>query len=570
MPDDQHLTRIQTILERIYGPVRGAEALERIRPLLAAFPVQQSRRPSFFTQEDAVLITYGNSLNRSGQVPLAALADFAARYLRDLFSAVHVLPFFPYSSDDGFSVMDFTAVNPALGSWEDVRRLGRDFALMFDLVVNHISAESDWFDRYLRDEPGYADLALEVDPELALDHVMRPRTTPLLTPFVKTDGRTVYVWTTFSADQVDLNYKSLDVLEKMVDVLLFYVRQGAALIRLDAIAYLWKETETACIHCLQTHDMVRLFRAVLDVVAPDTIIITETNVPHVENISYFGDGRDEAQMVYNFTLPPLLLHTFIQGDATTLAGWAAEGVAAPSPHTTFFNFTASHDGIGVRPLEGILPAAEIDRLVTWTRQHGGDVSCKKNPDGSETPYELNITYVDAVGGVAADDAGRAAAFLASQAIQLVFPGVPGVYIHSLLGSGNWTEGVRQTGRARTINRRPLDLTEVEQELSLPDSLRRRIFTGYAALLRLRRGQPAFHPQAGFAVADCPAAVFGVLRKSDRQTILALTNVTGQAVAVPRPEGTAFLTFDLISGQTVGDGDIRLEPFQSCWLTDKSF
>ncbi|MFP4040970.1 MAG: sugar phosphorylase [Desulfosudaceae bacterium] len=567
--DERNLARIKSILELIYGPARGREALARIKSLLDGFPVQASRRESFVSQDDVVLITYGNSLNRPGQKPLATLGDFARQHLADLFAAIHILPFFPYSSDDGFSVIDFKAVNPELGSWDDINRLSRDFDLMVDLVLNHISARSDWFCRYLHGEDGFKELALEVDPSLDLDHVVRPRVTPLLTAFTRADGKTVHVWTTFSADQIDLNYKSLDVLEKMLDVLLFYVRQGAALIRLDAIAYLWKETETTCIHCVQTHEMVRLFRAVLDRVAPDTVIITETNVPHSENISYFGNGRDEAQMVYNFTLPPLLLHTFVKGEATALARWAKD-LEIPAAGTTYFNFTASHDGIGVRPLEGVLPAEEIARLVRWTRAKGGDVSCKKNSDGSETPYELNITYVDAIGGAGDGAAGRAAAFLASQAIQLVFPGVPGVYIHSLLGSRNWTEGVRQTGRARTINREPLELDRVLAELARPGSPRQAIFTGYADLLRIRRRQPAFHPRAAFTVEDFPPAVFGVTRTADRQTILALTNVTGREIALARPEGAGSLSYDLISGDFLKAGDIHLKPFQSRWLTDNPF
>ncbi len=561
-----HDETIHGILTRIYGPFKAAEAFERIQHLLDGYPVRERKKNDFFSNRDVVLITYGDTLRQAGERPLKTLGRFVRDHLKTAVSGVHILPFFPYSSDDGFSVMDFFAVNPELGGWDDVRALAREFELMVDLVVNHISAESDWFRRYLDREPGFADLAIEVDPDQDLSHVTRPRTTPLLTAFTKADGQTVHVWTTFSADQVDLNFNSLDVLEKMISILLYYVRQGASIIRLDAIAYLWKETDTTCIHCIQTHEMVKLFRAVLDAVAPDVIIISETNVPHHENISYFGNGHDEAQMVYNFTLPPLLLYTFLKQNATDLSAWA-RGFDPPASTTTFFNFTASHDGIGVRPLEGILPPSEIAFLADHVRNSGGDVSCKRNSDGSETPYELNITYVDALNGPDDDDAVRAGRFLAAQAIQLVLPGVPGIYIHSLLGTRNWNEGVRQTGRARTINRRPLSYAEVSAEIETPGTLRHRIFHAYVGMLAVRRQQPAFHPGAAFEVLDVSPQCFAIRRQADSQTIVAVTNVGREPLSLDLSDCGRSCTRDLISGEAITPGAVRLPPFGFLWLTD---
>ena len=212
--------------------------------------------------------------------------------------------------------------------------------------------------------------------------------------------------------------------------------------------------------------MVKLFRAILDLVAPDVMILTETNVPYAENISYFGNGRDEAQMVYNFTLPPLLFYSFVNEDTTVLSDWA-KGLRLESSSNTFFNFTASHDGIGVRPLEGILPSQALDELVEVVKANQGQVSYKRNPDGSDSPYELNITYIDAI--LADKESTRADRFLASQAIQYALPGVPATYIHSLLGSRNWVQGAQQTGRARTINRGKLQLNDVLNEFNDSDS-----------------------------------------------------------------------------------------------------
>ncbi|MDY6830697.1 MAG: sugar phosphorylase, partial [Thermodesulfobacteriota bacterium] len=490
--------------------------------------------------------------------------------LKDAFSAVHVLPFFPYSSDDGFSVIDFYRVDPDLGTWDDIAALGRDFDLMVDLVLNHISAQSPWFSRYLAKEPGFEDLAIEARPGEDLMCVVRPRTTPLLTPFTKADGTTVHVWTTFSADQVDLNYCSVSVLEKMVDVLLFYVGQGATFIRLDAVAFLWKKPGTYCIHLEQTHDMVRLFRTVLDRAAPDTVLVTETNVPHAENISYFGHGGDEAQVVYNFTLPPLLLHAFITENTAALTQWAAT-LELPSDRTTFLNFTASHDGIGVRPLEGILPAAEIDLLVGHTRENGGQVSFRTNPDGTQIPYELNITYLDALGRPGDDDTTRAARLLAALAVQLALPGIPAVYIHTLLGTRNWTDGAKQTGPARTINRRPLDMDDVNQAIDTPGTLRHTLFHAVVDLLRIRRRQPAFHPNAPFDVLFLSSKAFAIKRKCAGQTLFAVTNVSGSPLALllPIETGSPPMT-DLVTGKATPDGALHLKPWQTMWLAARVF
>jgi glycosidase len=379
------LAAIQRILSDVYGEATGKAAFDKIFPIIKRYSDLKRRKRTHFSQEDVFLITYGDTLTKTGEAPLETLYKFAVSRFKDVFSTIHILPFFPFSSDDGFSVVDFFAVDPGLGDWKDIQRMGRKFRLMFDLVLNHVSSKSTWFQNYLDENPYYKDLAIEVDPSTDLSLVTRPRSLPLLTRFDKTSGDPVYVWTTFSADQIDLNYKSVDVLEKMVKVLLFYVKKGATVIRLDAIAYLWKEVGTACIHQRQAHQLVQLFRKILDVAAPDVLLITETNVPHQENVRYFGDGKNEAQMVYNFTLPPLLLYSFIQEDSRALSRWA-ECLRLSSPDNTFFNFTASHDGIGVRPLEGILTRAEIEKLIDIIKENGGGVSYKRNPDGSHSPY----------------------------------------------------------------------------------------------------------------------------------------------------------------------------------------
>ncbi len=563
------MQRIKELLIEIYGSAIGAEAWGRVAPLIENAPRQAGRGEGFFSEKDVVLITYGDSIRREGEAPLQTLHAFAREYLQGVISAVHFLPFFPWSSDDGFSVKDFMTIDPQLGDWEDVGRIGRDFDLMFDYVVNHVSAQSQWFRDYLAEKPGFTDLAIEMDPGLDLSMVTRPRALPLLSEFKKDTGKPVHVWTTFSDDQIDLNYRSLDVLALMLEALILYVAKGARIVRMDAIAYLWKEIGTTCIHLPQTHAMVKLFRAVFDVVAPDAIIITETNVPHAENISYFGNGRDEAQMVYNFTLPPMLFHAFVTGDTGELSHWA-RGLALASPDTTFFNFTASHDGIGVRPLEGILPPEAVDKtLADAVKANGGQISYKNNPDGSQSPYELNITYVDAMRVPGRkDDPLHPARFLASQSIQYALPGVPATYVHSLLGSRNWYAGLEETGRARTINREKLDADHLVAELRNPESFRSRVFAPYTRMIRTRTRQPAFHPNAGFDILDLGPPVFGIKRSADAQTLWAVTNITPQPVRIDlSASGAVGNKKDLFSNTAVDPSSVELAPYQFMWLSD---
>lgn len=565
----EEIDAIRSILKRMYGEEHANIAFKKVLKLIENFPFKQkTKAKNYFSHEDVVLITYGNSLNKEGEVPLSTLCNFADKYFKGIFSTIHILPFFPFSSDDGFSVEDFYSVNPELGSWEDIKKLGTNFKLMFDLVLNHISSKSSWFKRYLADEKGYEDLCIEVDPSTDLSDVVRPRSLPLLTKFKKSSGRTTHVWTTFSSDQIDLNYKSPDVLEKMIEALLFYVKNGAKVIRLDAIAYLWKEVGTNCVHLSQTHDVVKLFHKVLDIIAPEVVILTETNVPHEENISYFGNGKDEAQMVYNFTLPPLLFYSFAIGDSKILSDWA-RGLKLESSNNTFFNFTASHDGIGVRPLEGILPNKEIGRLIEIVRRNRGYISYKKNFDGTESPYEMNITYVDALmNNEKKIDPYHANRFLASQAIQFVLPGVPATYIHSILGSRNWEEGVRYTNRARTINREKLQIEEVISQLKNPESFRSRIFSSYIDLIRVRKRQQAFHPNASFEVLDIDPKIFAIVRYCNNQTIYALTNISSKYVSLSLSgKGVPSEMKDLLTGKMLNTDSLPLNPYQYVWLSD---
>lgn len=479
------------------------------------------------TEKDAMLITYGDQIRSENNSPLKTLGQFCEDHLKGLISSIHILPFFPWSSDDGFSVKDYREVDPELGTWEDVEHLGQSFRLMFDGVINHASVQGSWFQSFLQNLPPYNRYFLTVEGNPDLTNVIRPRALPLLTEFETTSG-TRKVWTTFSSDQVDLDFQNPDVLLEILDILLGYTRRGAQFIRLDAIAYLWKEIGTSCLHLPQTHAFIQLLRVVLNETAPHVRIITETNVPHEDNISYFGNGKNEAQVVYNFALPPLVLHTLLTGDSTALSNWA-HNLEYPTDQTTYFNFLASHDGIGLNPARGILTDAEIENLVQHTLDHGGLISYKNNPDGSKSPYEMNINYFDALSDPAGNEPLQLQVdrFMAAQAIMLMLRGVPGIYFHSLFGSRGWRAGVEQTGQNRTINRQKLELSSLESELSGHESLRALVFSHYHRLLTIRRQSPAFHPNGTQRLLDMGPEIFALSRTSPdgTETIRILQNVT---------------------------------------------
>ncbi|MEP8852135.1 sugar phosphorylase [Enterobacter hormaechei] len=522
------------------------------------------KRKSGWDEKDVVLITYADQFSAKGEKALPVFTRFYNEWLSRTFSHVHLLPFYPWSSDDGFSVIDYHEVAHETGTWQDVAELKQSASLMFDFVCNHMSAKSEWFANYLAQKPGYEDFFISVDPETDLSAVTRPRALPLLTPFTLHDGSVRHLWTTFSEDQIDLNFASPQVLIAMVDVLLHYLMEGARYIRLDAVGFMWKIPGTTCIHLEQTHCLIQLFRAITDAVAPGTVIITETNVPHKDNISYFGNGENEAQMVYQFSLPPLVLHAVHCQDVKTLCQWAGS-LALPSTHTTWFNFLASHDGIGLNPLRGILPESEILSLVDKLQQEGALVNWKNNPDGTRSPYEINVTYLDALSLRDSSDDERIARFILAHAVLLSFPGVPAVYIQSILGSRNDYEGVERLGYNRAINRKKYTAGQVDRELNNKKSIRYQIYSRLSELIAIRRGESAFHPdgQAIFdAMGEHILKIVRVAKNGER--ITALFNFSNKMQTVY--EQTHFGK-ELLSGQDISGTELTLNPWQVMWIKE---
>ena len=557
--------KIKKLINHIYGESFSDAHLNVLLTKLEKAAVNiTEKRKSGWDEKDVVLITYADQFSAKGEKALPVFTRFYNEWLSRTFSHVHLLPFYPWSSDDGFSVIDYHEVAPETGTWRDVAELKQSASLMFDFVCNHMSAKSEWFANYLAQKPGYEDFFISVDPETDLSAVTRPRALPLLTPFTLHDGSVRHLWTTFSDDQIDLNFASPQVLIAMVDVLLHYLMEGARYIRLDAVGFMWKIPGTTCIHLEQTHCLIQLFRAITDAVAPGTVIITETNVPHKDNISYFGDGENEAQMVYQFSLPPLVLHAVHRQDVKALCQWAGS-LALPTTHTTWFNFLASHDGIGLNPLRGILPESEILSLVDKLQQEGALVNWKNNPDGTRSPYEINVTYLDALSLRDSSDDERIARFILAHAVLLSFPGVPAVYIQSILGSRNDYEGLERLGYNRAINRKKYTAGQVDLELNNKKSIRYQIYSRLSELIAIRRGERAFHPdsQAIFdAIGEHILKIVRVAENGERMT--ALFNFSNKMQTV---YGQTLFGTELLSGQDISGTELTLNPWQVMWIKE---
>lgn len=557
---------ITDLIEKIYAGTFPEATFARLQADIAtAREAIKLPRKAHWDEQDVVLITYADQFREAGKPTLSTFSRFYQQHLQSTFPLVHLLPFFPWSSDDGFSVIDYHQVDPQCGDWQDIARLHQETRLMFDFVCNHMSSRSAWFSHFLAQDPGWDDFFISMPPATDLSAVTRPRTSPLLTPFKMADGDTRFIWTTFSADQIDLNFANPEVLLRMVNVLLDYLIRGADYVRLDAVGYMWKTPGTRCIHLEKTHQLVKLFRAIADHVAPGTVIITETNVPHQDNISYLGNGHDEAQMVYQFSLPPLVLHAIHTGSARALRQWASS-LDLSSNDTTFFNFLASHDGIGLNPARGILSEVEIVALVRDLALEGALVSYKNNPDGTTSPYEINVTYLDALNSEVDDDATRLKRFLLAHAILLVFPGVPAIYIQSILGGRNHYDGVRAAGHNRAINRQKYDLQQIEAALAGDDWLRQQVYTRLGQLIQLRRRQPAFHPDNPMTIYDSENAVLVLSRHQPESGngLLCVFNLSGRSVMTQLP--MAHTLQDVVSGEKIdGTQPVTLDAWQFMWL-----
>ncbi len=559
---------LESLAQKIeqFFPGEKEYVLKKLSAKIKKYDFKKKPKKSF-TQRDSVLIVYGDNFIKRGEKPLKTLLKFLNTFTKGKISRTHILPFFPFSSDDGFSVIDYRKIDKKLGTWKDIKKISEKFPLMFDFVVNHISSKSAWFKNYLNNEKKFSGYFINRSPKEDLSKVIRPRSHALLTSFSKKkSNKKEYLWTTFSPDQIDLNFKDSDVFIEMTDIFLFYILKGACIIRMDAIAYLFKEADSKCIHLKKTHLYVKFLRDIVDTFSLDVCILTETNVPHKENISYFGKD-DEAHMVYQFALPPLIAHGIMRENSIYLNKWA-KTLSKVSKKNIFFNFTASHDGIGIRPLTGILRESEIEFMKKKTIESGGAVSYNKNSDGSQSPYELNISYINLINPNSACVSEKSLRFMASQAIMLSMKGVPGIYVHSFIGSENFVSGVKKTGMNRTINREKLKFEKLKKEINNETNIRKVIYDKYSTLLKVRSCEKAFSPYASQKVINFGNRFFVLLRGEGKNKILCIVNLSAMPQRIKGSIQTHMIsrrTKDIISGRVITDKKPILEPFEILWL-----
>ncbi|MEQ9546318.1 MAG: sugar phosphorylase [Marinobacter sp.] len=569
-------SKLAGMLEVVYPDLDSGFLAEKLLKTMGLAPNQEPppAHQNNWDESDIVLITYADTIRRADEKPLVTLREFLKDCLGDTVSAVHILPFFPYSSDDGFSVMDYLAVNESHGTWEDIERIAGDFRLMADLVINHMSARSRWFENFRkRIDPG-KEYFFEASLNDDLSAVVRPRTSPLLNPVMTEDGER-YVWCTFSEDQVDLNFANPDVLMEFVSIIRKYLERGVVMFRLDAVAFLWKEPGTPSIHLQQTHELIKILRLLIEHHTPRAVVITETNVPNRENLTYFGNAN-EAHAIYNFSLPPLLIHSLVTGNCRHLKTWLMSMPPAQMG-TTYLNFIASHDGVGLRPTDGLLTEDEKQGLINAMESFGGKVSYRRTEHGRDQPYEINIALYDALKGTVKGGADhwQLQRFICAHTVMLALEGIPAFYIHSLLATENDYERAEHTGRLRSINRGQWKLESIESELANPMSHHSKVFRELKRLIAIRRRQPAFHPNATQFTLHLGLQLFGFWRQSMRrdQSIFCIHNISDEVQKIALSDINLIGTdqwVDLISGLRVDDlsGSITLKPYQSVWLSNR--
>ena len=525
-----------------------------------------------WSEQDVSLITYGDSIIEADQAPLKTLKSFLDSTIGNTINSVHILPFFPYSSDDGFSVIDYSSVNESLGTWEDIEQISKSYRLMSDLVINHCSSRSAWFDNFIKGEGQGSDFFFTALPDDNLSEVVRPRTSPLLKE-VETGKGKKFVWCTFSHDQVDFDFRNPEVLKAFTSIIKQYLDAGVKIFRLDAIAFLWKIVGTTSINLPQTHEVVRLLRTLIESAEPTAVIITETNIPNTQNLTYFGNAN-EAHGIYNFSLPPLLINTLLTGNCLYLKRWLMS-MPPSQDGTMYFNFIASHDGIGLRPAEGLLSESELDNLVQTVQGFGGKISWRTTDTGEQKAYEMNIALYDVLQGtVKGKDQWNFERFICAHAIMFALEGIPGIYIHSMLGTQNDYQKLANTHHNRSINRRRWHVGALEEALADKDLHHAKVLSTLKYLLDLRIKQSAFHPNATQFTLHLGLQLFGFWRQSQdrKQSIFCVSNVSDQPISLPLSELNLIITeswVELITNEEITEltHELILTPYQTVWISN---
>ena len=515
----------------------------------------------------SVLITYADSLVGRDEAGLLTLSKVINGHYAALASVVHVLPFLRSSSDGGFAVASHEELEPRLGDWAYLELLSRGRTLMADLVLNHVSASHPWVQQFIRgEEPGLSCIYAP-DPGGDWGGVIRPRSSSLFTTLATSSGPRA-VWSTFGPDQLDVDWSHPEVLQGFTRLLSRLCAHGVSWLRLDAVGFVWKEEGSSCMHHDQAYRLVRILRRLLEQAHPKGVVVTETNVPEEENLSYLRSGN-EAHLAYNFPLPPLLLEALISQRADLLNHWLKRWPSLPVG-TTLLNFSACHDGVGLRPVEGLMDAQRLQRLLEACERRGGLVSHRRLADGGESPYEINISWWSAMAGEGRDGAQwQLQRFLLSQLLVLALPGVPAFYLPALLAQANDLQRFSQSGHRRDLHRPQQQAEVLERELADPQHPASQVLAGLEQAMAIRRVHSALHPSAAMRVlSDGRSDLVLLERGGGTRRLWAIHNLTGRRLSLHLASGLqheAPQWWDALHQQVISGPYLELEPCAVHWL-----
>ena len=426
-------------------------------------------------KNEIMLITYADSMGNN----LKDLHKVLNQYYTNAVGGVHILPFFPSSADRGFAPMCYDRVDPNFGTFADVEAIGKDYYLMFDFMVNHISAHSAYFQDFLqkKDQSAYKDFFIRysdfwengepTQEQVDLIYKRKPRAPYIEAEFA--DGSKEKVWCTFCEEQIDLDVRKDATKQFIKQTLVDMCHHGAAVIRLDAFAYAIKKPDTSCFF-VEPDIWELLYDIEKTVKAEGAEILPEIH----EHYTIPMKIADKGFWIYDFALPVLTLHALYNHTGVYLKQWMER---CPMHQFTTLD---THDGIGIVDVKDLLPDEEVDKVKEQMYQQGANVKKIYSSEAYNNLdiYQVNTTYYSALGNQ--DDA-----YLLARAIQFFAPGIPQVYYVGMLAGSNDVDLMERTKNGRDINRHYYSLEEVAEQQQRP------VVQKLKELMELRNTHPAF-------------------------------------------------------------------------------
>ena len=564
---------IRSKLDNIYKIILSKKNIDyfenEIVQIIDHFNKKNPKRKKNISEKTTLVICYGDSVYSEKKKSIRVFQSFFQKKLKNYFNTIHFLPFYPSSSDSGFAVKDHYKVESKLGSWLDIKNVSKSIDVMADMIINHSSARGLWFKNFLKKKEPGKDYFLTVDSKFNTSRVVRPRDHKLLKK-IKIFKKSDYLWRTFSPDQIDLNFRNPSVLIQFIKIMIHLINNGVTIFRLDAIAYLWKENGTKCINLQQTHEIIKLLRIIIGLLNVQATIITETNLPEKENLSYFGKN-DEANWIYNFSLPPLLIHAFLFENSSYLNKWSKK-LPTTKNENCYLNFIASHDGIGMRPTEGLLNEKTLNNFLKRLKKNGSKFSYRKVQNKVKKVYEANITIFDALKKSDYDRKGEffLERYISAHAIMISFEGIPAIYFNSMFGTSNDEAKFIITGNNRDVNRYKWNLKNITNKLKVSNTKQSIFYNKLCNLLSIRKRQKAFHPNALRLNLDFGKKIYGFKRisKDKKQTIICITNLSSK-IQKTKIDKKCLEMKNLMSSKIIVENKqfLILKPFETIWLTN---